>query len=127
MTDGYYLFSGSDYYFISGEKALWRLPKSSLPLSVGLTKSSPSISITNCFPNPATTEMRINYTIPKRSEVSLSVFDIKGKEIKTIASETDDAGLHEKIWNVRSLSSGSYILKLTACGESVSKLVEVVR
>ncbi len=38
-----------------------------------------------------------------------------------------NTGSYEKLWNVRSLPNGSYILKLTACGESVTKVVGVVK
>ena len=79
------------------------------------------------FPNPAKSEMRISYSIPKHSDVVLSIFDMSGKKIIATASEAHDAGAYEKLWNVRSLPNGSYILKLTACGESVTKVVEVVK
>jgi hypothetical protein len=79
------------------------------------------------FPNPAKSEMRIGYTIAKRSDVTLSLFDITGREIATIAKETHDAGAYETQWSARSLPSGSYILTLTTDEESVSRMVKIVK
>ena len=86
-----------------------------------------SFNTLTVFPNPATSELRINYSIPKHSDVVLSIFDMTGKMITATASETHDAGSYETLWDVRSLPNGSYILKLTACGESVTKVVKIVK
>jgi hypothetical protein len=112
---------------MAGRSELWRFPKSALPLRVANSKNISTISIGECYPNPASSEMRISYSIPKRSNVVLSVFDMTGKEIATIASEEHDAGSYETLWDPRAIPNGSYILKLTACGESVTKVVEVVK
>ena len=127
VTNSPDVFIGSDYIFLAGPTELWRGPKPTIPSGVAQTKSIPSITINECYPNPAKSEMRISYSIPKRSDVVLNVFDITGKEITTIASEAHDAGSYEKLWNVGALPNGSYILKLTACGESMTKVVEVVK
>jgi hypothetical protein len=86
-----------------------------------------SISLGAPIPNPAKSEMRISYTIPKRSDIILSLVDVSGKEIQTIVNENSDGGSFEKTLDVRLLPSGSYILKLSACGESVTKVIEVVK
>ncbi|MFI5264334.1 MAG: T9SS type A sorting domain-containing protein [Candidatus Kapaibacterium sp.] len=121
------LFIGTDYLFMSGNDGLWRFPKSAVPLSVAKSKSISSISLGDCYPTPASSEMHITYSIPKRSTIALTVFDITGKEIAAIASEDRDAGSYETLWDAKAFPSGSYILKLTACGESVTKVVEVIR
>lgn len=80
-----------------------------------------------CFPNPITTETHITYSLPKRSDVQLRAFDMTGKLAATIASETDDSGSHEVLWDTRSLPTGSYVIELSACGETVSKIIEIVK
>ncbi|MEP7234714.1 MAG: hypothetical protein ABI778_05405, partial [Ignavibacteriota bacterium] len=80
FIDGTEFWEGSEYLFMAGSTSLWRFPKSALPLRVSKAKSITSISINECYPNPASSKMRISYSIPKRSHVSLSVFDITGKE-----------------------------------------------
>ncbi len=124
IKDGY-LFAGAYYVTPNSPGGLWRRP-----LADFTNKVKDSIQLIAHFfiyPNPAKSEMHITYSIPKRSDVVLSVFDITGKEITTIASEAHDVGSYENLWNVKSLPNGSYILKLTACGESVTKVVEVVK
>ena len=127
VTNSPDVFISSDYIFLAGPTELWRGPKPTIPSGVVQTKSISSISINECYPNPAKSEMHISYSIPKRSDIVLSVFDITGKEIAKITNESHDTGSFEKLWNVQTLANGSYILKLTACGESVTKVVEVVK
>jgi len=65
--------------------------------------------------NPATT---LAFTLPQSGVVSLAIFDVKGKRIKSLlASENRDAGYHEILWNGRNESgrvaaAGVYFYRL---------------
>ena len=126
-TDAADLFIGSEYLFISGLNALWRMPKSAIPAKVTQSKNISSISITDCFPNPATSSTRMTYSLPIHSDVQLEAFDVMGRKIATLASGARDAGANEVVWDTKLLPTGSYIIRLNVNGESVSKVVEVVR
>ncbi len=121
------LFVGSDYIFMSGDFELWRIPKSILSTlkTVG-TKSAASVSINDCFPNPSAISTHISYTIPQHSEVLLEAFDVTGRSVGRIASGAQDVGIHQSLWDTKSLPSGSYIIRLTACGGSDEKIIEIV-
>ncbi|MEP7234715.1 MAG: T9SS type A sorting domain-containing protein [Ignavibacteriota bacterium] len=125
VTNSPDVFIGSDYIFLAGPTELWRGPKPVNTTSVAKAKSISTVSINECYPNPASSKMRISYSIPKRSHVSLSVFDITGKEIDRITGEDQDAGTYEKIWDGHQLPSGSYIVKLSASGETAAKVIEI--
>ena len=66
--------------------------------------------------SPATT---ISYQLPEYSKVNLSVYNIKGKKVKTLVNEKLDAGTHQVVWNGKdengkSVTSGIYFYKMNS-------------
>ena len=66
------------------------------------------------FPNPFNPATTIRYDLPFDSKVSLKVYDILGKEVKTLVEKEETAGYKEIKFNGSSLASGVYIYRLTA-------------
>lgn len=69
------------------------------------------------YPNPFNPETRISYTLPKSTNVVLKIFDINGKQVKTLVEEYQRVGNHATIWdgtdeNGFSVSSGVYYYKI---------------
>lgn len=70
------------------------------------------------MPNPARGSVSINYSIPKKSKVSISVYDISGRQIRSETSEMSP-GNHTFKWNGtdnegRRVASGVYFYKIEA-------------
>ena len=81
-----------------------------------------SIDLSN-FPNPFNPTTTIEYSIQNDSKVELSIFNIKGQKIKTIAHNEFTKGNHSTIWNGvdesgKSVSSGVYLYKLIVDGKT---------
>ena len=72
--------------------------------------------------NPATT---IQFDLPEQAEVSLTVYDIRGKVVARLADrETYPAGSHRVQFEARHLSSGVYFYRLrTAAYQGTKKMV----
>ncbi|MFC2084245.1 lectin like domain-containing protein [Bacteroidota bacterium] len=66
------------------------------------------------FPNPFNPSTKINFSLPFRSVVSISVYNTLGEKIFTLLDNTLDAGYYEKDFNGLNLSSGVYIYTLKA-------------
>ncbi len=66
------------------------------------------------YPNPFNPVTNILFDIPKESFVTLKVYDIRGKEVKTLADENRKAGSYNITFNAAALASGVYFYKLTA-------------
>ncbi len=64
------------------------------------------------FPNPWNPSTTINFKLPIKSNIKLKLFDILGREIKTITNGEFIAGTHSVILNGRELSSGIYFVRL---------------
>tara|TARA_Y100000588_G_C13882123_1_gene764946 strand:+ start:508 stop:741 length:234 start_codon:yes stop_codon:yes gene_type:complete len=48
------------------------------------------------------------------AEVSLSIYNLQGREIATLVNTTMDAGYHTAIWNADEFSSGVYFVRMIA-------------
>jgi len=58
------------------------------------------------LPNPVTDVARIGYSLSSPRNVSLKVYDITGRLVKTLVDERVEAGEHFVEWNLRDDSSG---------------------
>jgi hypothetical protein len=66
------------------------------------------------YPNPFNPNTVIHYQLPQRSEVSLVVYDLLGKQIRSLLNRTVEAGYHNVEWDGKNnsgtqVSSGIYI------------------
>ena len=66
------------------------------------------------YPNPFNPSTIIAYSIPQRSNVSLKIYDVLGKEIATLIDEQKEAGLYDIKFDASKLSSGVYIYSIQA-------------
>jgi hypothetical protein len=67
------------------------------------------------YPNPFNPSTTIEFALPKAENVSLSVYDISGKEVYRLLSKTKyDAGTHQVVFDMSKFSSGVYFYKIEA-------------
>jgi hypothetical protein len=71
------------------------------------------------YPNPFNPSTKINFSIPKSEFVYLRVYDILGREVKTLISEQLSAGEYQTDFDAKELASGFYYYSLRA-GDNVS-------
>lgn len=71
-----------------------------------------SYFLAESFPNPFNPSTSIQFGLPEAAVVSLSVFDVLGREIQQLASGYYSAGYHTLTWNASDLSSGVYFARL---------------
>ncbi len=79
------------------------------------------------YPNPFNPTTKINFSLKNPKFVALEVFDISGKEIVRLANRKYDAGNYIVEFNGSALASGSYFYKLTAGGESITKVMMLIK
>jgi len=60
-------------------------------------------------PNPFTLKTRINFEIPRKGYVKVTIYDLSGRELSTLFSGEIEAGNHSLDWNANDLSAGIYI------------------
>ena len=76
------------------------------------------------FPNPFNPSTTISYHIPERSFIKISVYNILGKEVRTLVEEEQSAGQYELVFESIDLPSGVYLYVLTAASENGLRIKE---
>lgn len=64
------------------------------------------------YPNPFNPSTKINFSMPLKGQVQLTVFDMSGKVVATLVNTYLAAGSYEFEFNASNLSSGVYFYKL---------------
>ena len=90
--------------------------------AVGVPGSVPPrfpLELSQNFPNPFATVTGIHYSIPEKSHVELSVFDVRGARVAVLEDGIMDAGPHEVVWDGKDftgkkVASGVFFYKLAA-------------
>ncbi|MGD8781551.1 MAG: T9SS type A sorting domain-containing protein [Ignavibacteria bacterium] len=77
-------------------------------------------SLEQNYPNPFNPTTTIKYQIPETGNVTLKIYDVLGREVKTLVNETQIIGVYSVEFNASKLASGVYISRLTA-GNFVEK------
>lgn len=64
------------------------------------------------FPNPFNPMTTIKFSIPKASNVNITVYDVNGRTVLTLLNETRASGTYEVNFNGEGLTSGIYFYRL---------------
>ncbi len=87
------------------------------------------------YPNPFSSATRIEYRIPEGApagaNVDLSIYDISGREIRTLAQGRQPAGTHVARWdgtdgNGRRVTAGIYFYRLRVGSESLTRKLVLI-
>jgi hypothetical protein len=83
----------------------------------------------NNEPNPFATGTAIRFELPKTALVTLTVSDIFGREVASLASSQFEAGMHTVnfVPSEFSLSNGVYYYTLTTSGTSLTQKMLFVK
>ena len=81
------------------------------------TKNKYSIGGIFNYPNPFNPVTKLRYTIPKNSLVSIIIYDMLGRQVKTLVNQTQDAGYASVIWDAtndygKPVSAGIYLYQI---------------
>jgi hypothetical protein len=66
------------------------------------------------YPNPFNPSTTIEYALPSRSHVTLTVFNTLGQQVATLVEGEMEAGYHEAVFDASGLASGLYLYRLQA-------------
>ena len=74
-------------------------------------------SLKQNYPNPFNPTTTISYVIPQKSQVSITIYDILGNQIKTLINQEQSSGYQKIVWNSKdnngkAVSAGIYIYQM---------------
>lgn len=89
--------------------------------------SPSSYLLSQNFPNPFNPDTKINYSLPKKGFVTLKIYDILGREIRSLVNETKQPGNYSVDFNGSNLSSGVYFYRLESRGFTSTKSMVLIK
>jgi hypothetical protein len=110
------------------------------PLTVGINASDAVLSINEellpekfalhqNYPNPFNPITTLRYDLPENSLVNIIIYDLLGRQVKSLINQSQDAGFKSVIWNAtnnhgKPVSAGVYLYRIQA--GSFSKVQKMV-
>jgi len=92
-----------------------------------------SFELLQNYPNPFNPTTVIEYSLTKPDNISLSIYNILGQEVRTLVSnEIHNAGKYKIIWDAKdnkgsAVSSGVYLYRLTQGSNILTKKMMLIR
>lgn len=86
-----------------------------------------NFNLSQNYPNPFNPSTKINFTLAERSNISLKVYDLLGREVANLISGDKGAGSYSIPFNGSNLASGLYIYTLKAGSNSISKKMMLMK
>jgi len=108
---------GGDQTFLSQLKV-----KRNASTSISNVSSEQSLFV---YPNPASDYVLVEYDSKMAGNVSISVFDLNGKQVLSLMNGAISSGKFSKKFDVKSLSDGQYLVKFELNGNSTFKQIKV--
>ncbi|HMA63152.1 MAG TPA: DUF3472 domain-containing protein, partial [bacterium] len=90
------------------------------------------IELLKNYPNPFNPETRISYQLPKAMKISLKIYNLEGKLIRTLVNGHKQSGFHTQLWKGhddqgKRVNSGYYFYRLKANGQVFTRKMILVK
>ncbi len=84
-------------------------------------------SLSQNYPNPFNPSTTIEFQLPERAMVKITIYNMLGQEVGVIADGEFQAGVHQASWNAKNMPSGAYIYRINAGKYSAAKRMLLVK
>ena len=127
-----YAFAATGTNFFAGTNGygIWRRPLSQVVIT-GVAAAPGGVPgafrLDQNYPNPFNPATTIRYSIPRRSHVTLALFNILGQQVAELVGAQQDPGPHEIRFDASGLASGVYFYRLTAEGYTDTRKLILLR
>ncbi|MDP8208529.1 MAG: T9SS type A sorting domain-containing protein [Candidatus Electryonea clarkiae] len=75
------------------------------------------ITISPAYPNPFNSSTKVSVALPEHSQLVLSIFNITGQQVSTLANDSYSPGYHKFTFNADELPSGIYFIHASVPGK----------
>ncbi|NOS83797.1 MAG: T9SS type A sorting domain-containing protein [Ignavibacteria bacterium] len=93
----------------------------------GNTEIASEYKLKQNYPNPFNPTTKIEFSIPENGNVSVKVYDLSGKLVKTLVNSFVMSGNHSVDFNGDGLSSGIYLYELKTEGFTETKKMMLIK
>jgi len=75
------------------------------------------------YPNPTSTDLHVQFNLPKEDEISIALYDMQGKLILEKNMGNKISGEHQETLDLHGLPQGTYVCRITGKQNSITKQV----
>jgi surface protein len=99
---------------------------------IAVARSGPDqLQLLGTAPNPARQQVTVRYGVPEATasggtQVQMRLYDVLGRQVRSMEARAE-GGRHKRQLDVSSLAAGTYVLRLSSGGRSVTRKLTVVR
>lgn len=87
----------------------------------------PTEYILTAYPNPFNPTTTISFTLPEAGAAQVAVYDLTGREVAQLVSESLSSGQHDATFDASGLPSGIYLVRLQAGAIQLTQKVALVK
>ncbi len=91
----------------------------------GIQTETPTLSA--AYPNPFSGRTMLGFSLPERDRVTLSVYDVLGREVARLVDGEHEAGQHEAVFAGSALASGVYVIQFVVGQRVQTQRLTLVR
>lgn len=84
-------------------------------------------SLAQNYPNPFNPTTKIQFSLPKRTNVNLAVFDVLGRLVATLVTGSKPAGTYSVQFDASRLTSGTYLYRLSTPEKSFTRIMALIK
>ncbi len=85
------------------------------------------VALDQNYPNPFNPTTTISYKLPQATQVTLSVYDMLGRKVRTLVDTRKSAGAHTVQFEANGMASGMYLYRLEAEGVSKTRKMMLMK
>ncbi len=115
---------GTEIYTTDGG-ATWI---SSMSSAAAKNNQKETVKLNQNYPNPFNPSTIINYTVNDNSNISIKVYDMTGREVRTLVNSYQGAGTYSVSFNAANLSSGIYfyVMRVNNGSNEITKTMRMI-
>ena len=107
-----YTLEGMGEITISTEEIFTLERKAIIPIAYTLHQN---------YPNPFNPVTTLRYDLPENGHINITIYDMLGRQVKTLINQTQEAGYKSVIWNAtndygKPVSAGVYLYQIQSNG-----------
>jgi gluconolactonase len=113
--------------YITAGSSIYRIRLLTTGIKSSRYRKLGSYELRESYPNPCNPGTLIKFHLPSTDRVTLSVFDVVGRQVAMLVSGTLPAGDHSRRWDTSRVSSGIYFYRLSTDSFASTKKLVVLK